>query len=318
MVMLIIDRRDAELRIQGGRLLVKRPDQARPDSLPLAQIERLVLGSGVSLDTTVLLALARAGVPTTVLGYRDLACVELHGQHHGDGLRRLRQYRFVHDGHACTEAAKALVVGKCLRLYRHVVRQRRAGGKGHTGQRQLDELARLIRRMEGVDSRESLLGLEGAFARLYWGHFATWLPSELAFSGRNRRPPRDPVNALLSLAYTLGHAEAVQALAVAGLDPMLGFYHLPAWSRESLACDMMEILRPGLTWWVLMLCREHVLRADNFSTVKPGGACMLGKAGRGHFYAAWVEQRRQVRRVARVMGRAWVGKLEAYHAGIPA
>lgn len=315
MVMLVVDRRDAEIRIQGGRLVVKRPGERRAESLPLKQLERLVLGSGVNLDTAVLLALARAGVPATILGYRDLACAELHGQHHGDGMRRLWQYRFAHDQQACTEAAKKLVQAKCTRLLRQVWRQREAGGKGHTGQRQINELTELLRRMAFTDSRESLLGMEGAFARLYWKRFAEWLPAGMNFTGRNRRPPRDPANALLSLAYTLGHGEAVQALAATGLDPMLGFYHLPAWSRESLACDLMELLRPALTWWVLELCREGTVRADHFSIVQPTGACMLGKAGRAHFYVAWAKQRKRIRRLARAHARGWVRELEMHHAG---
>jgi hypothetical protein len=103
--------------------------------------------------------------------------------------------------------------------------------------------------------------------------------------GRNRRPPRDPVNAALSFTYTLLHFDAVRAAHGAGLDPMVGFYHRPAHGRESLACDLIEPLRPRADAWVRMLFRERELRGEHFATNK--GACLLGKAGRERFHAAW-------------------------------
>lgn len=74
----------------------------------------------------------------------------------------------------------------------------------------------------------------------------------------------------------------------AGLDPLLGFYHRPAFGRESLACDLIEPLRPFADEWVWRQFQSHALRADHFTQDK--GACLLGKAGREHFYAAWERQ----------------------------
>ena len=98
--------------------------------------------------------------------------------------------------------------------------------------------------------------------------------------GRNRRPPRDPVNACLSLAYTLLHFEAVRMAHAAGLDPLLGFYHRPAFGRESLACDLIEPLRPAVDEWIWQQFSPGPLRPEHFSPDK--GACLLGKTGRGH------------------------------------
>jgi hypothetical protein len=131
----------------------------------------------------------------------------------------------------------------------------------------------------------SLRGLEGAGAAAYFEGFADLLPERLKFSGRNRRPPRDPVNAMLSLGYTLLHAEAVLALYGAGLDPFVGFYHALDFGRESLACDLVEPLRVEVDQHALMLFRSEKLRAEDFSTTESG--CLLGKAGRARFYAEW-------------------------------
>jgi CRISPR-associated protein Cas1 len=132
-----------------------------------------------------------------------------------------------------------------------------------------------------------LRGLEGAGAAAYFEGFADLLPASLHFAGRNRRPPRDPVNAMLSLGYTLLHAEAVLALYGAGLDPFVGFFHALDYGRESLACDVVEPLRVEVEQHVLMLFRSEKLRADDFSLA--AGACLLGKAGRTRFYAEWEE-----------------------------
>ncbi len=111
------------------------------------------------------------------------------------------------------------------------------------------------------------------------------LPEHLKFSQRNRRPPKDPVNAVLSLGYTLLHAEAILALYGAGLDPFVGFYHTLDFGRESLACDIVEPLRVDVDRHALMLFRTEKLRQDDFS--QADSACLLGKAGRSRFYAEW-------------------------------
>jgi len=152
----------------------------------------------------------------------------------------------------------------------------------------------------------ALRGLEGAAARAHFGGLAAVLPPALGFAGRNRRPPRDPANVCLSLGYSLLHVEAVQACHIAGLDPLLGFYHRPAFGRESLACDLVEPLRARVDLWVWELLRERHLREAHFSFDQ--GACLLGKAGRATFYATWAQQvpplRRALRRSAALLARA--------------
>jgi len=128
-------------------------------------------------------------------------------------------------------------------------------------------------------------GLEGACAAACFRAYSALFAESLNFLSRNRRPPRDPVNAALSLAYTLLHYDAVRAAHAAGIDPFVGFYHGPAHGRESLACDLIEPLRPRVDEWIRTLFRDRVIRGEHFTVDK--GACLLGKAGREHFYAAW-------------------------------
>ena len=142
-----------------------------------------------------------------------------------------------------------------------------------------------LHRVNGAEEIERIRGIEGAMANDYFQTLATFLPPSLNFSGRNKRPPKDPYNVILSLGYTLLHAEWVRQSYLMGLDPYIGFFHQPTIGRESLACDLMEPLRPHYDAFALKLFKEQILRVDHF-TYK-ANACLLGKAGRLKFYEAF-------------------------------
>jgi CRISPR-associated protein Cas1 len=202
------------------------------------------------------------------------------------------------DAEARLALARRLIAGKLaaqIRLLGTAQAQRPDARKPlHDG---INSIRCLLPKLAAAD-RDALLGLEGAGAAAHYAALTALFPPSLNFAGRNRRPPRDPVNACLSLGYTLLHFEAVRAAYGAGLDPLLGFYHEPAYGRESLACDLIEPLRPRLDGWVWGLFRERRLRAEDFVADK--GACLLAKGGRQTFYAGyeyWVPPlRRYLRR----------------------
>ena len=152
-----------------------------------------------------------------------------------------------------------------------------------------------------------LNGIEGAAAAAYFAAFTQVFPPSLDFTDRNRRPPRDPVNAALSLGYTLLHFEAVQACYLNGLDPYVGFYHEPAHRRESLAADLIEPLRVHIDRWVWRLFADRELRAEDF--VLDNGACLLKKEGRALFYARYETVAPPLRRLLRRYGLVVVRRL---------
>ena len=156
--------------------------------------------------------------------------------------------------------------------------------------RQLQEQLPQIAHTRRLDS---LRGLEGAAASGYFAGLRAVVPASLGFHERNRRPPRDPFNALLSLTYTLAHAEAAFTLHAAGLDPCIGYYHQLSHSRESLACDIMETIRPLADRLCLKLVAQQVLTAEHFSQSDAG--CLLGKAGRSRYYGAYEEHAQPLR-----------------------
>jgi CRISP-associated protein Cas1 len=148
----------------------------------------------------------------------------------------------------------------------------------------------------------ALNGLEGAAAAAYFNAFQTLFAPALGFVGRRRRPPPDPVNTCLSLGYTLLLHEAVRETQIVGLDPMLGFLHVPERGRESLACDLVEPLRPHVDEWVWQRFAARELRPEHF-TIMPDGACLMGKSARAAFYDQFESLVRGLRRLLRRQAR---------------
>ncbi len=311
MTTLYVDRKDIELRVAGGVLEFHEP-AGRRGSVPLAQIERLVLRGRVQLSTSVLGALTEAGAGVLSLSGRHsrhlATCV---GRPHNDVVRRLGQFDAYRDPDARAAWSQTLIAAKTkaqARFLRQALERRPDKRR---------PLTRAIAQIEGLQGRisdearppgiASLLGIEGAAAAAYFGGFRTLFPRSLQFEGRNRRPPRDPVNACLSLGYTLLHFEAVVACHTVGLDPLLGLYHEPVFGRESLAADVIEPLRPHVDDWVWMLFRDRALTARSFR--EDNGAVLLGKAARQHFYTRFQPLakalRRLLRRQARLAARAF-------------
>ena len=192
--------------------------------------------------------LAEAGATTVLMSPRQTRRIAIVlGPQHNDAAVRLAQASRVMDDTWCRQWALGVVRAKLSRQHRALrtlQAQRPDARKPLFDALQaidsaLSNLPASSATQETLPDLANLRGREGAAARAYFGGLAGVMPPALQFTGRNRRPPRDPVNACLSLGYTLLHAQAVQACATAGLDPLLGFYHRPAFGRESLASDLI-------------------------------------------------------------------------------
>lgn len=297
MATLLLDRPDLELRICDGALALYK-DERRHQTMPLRLLDRLIVqGARTRLDSMVVMRLIEAGVSIVFLSPRASRQVGIVlGPGHNDVAIRLSQAALVMDKDYCARWAQQLVMAKLRRQHRFLEQ---------TEKRRPDMRKALFDAREGVSdaltkaaqeniSCERLLGLEGSAARAYFSGYCALFSPELGFAGRKRRPPPDPVNACLSLAYTMLHFEAVRSAHAAGLDPLLGFYHRPSFGRESLACDLIEPLRPLADAWVLELFGSGRLRHEHFGEDR--GACMLIKTGRVHFYSSWEKFARLPRR----------------------
>jgi CRISP-associated protein Cas1 len=314
MTTLYLDRKGAALDAEAGSLVV-RLGGAVATRIPLAPLERVVVHGEAVLSSRLLAALWHHDVGLLLLsGRHSEATARLVGRPHDDAALRLAQYRRAVDPAACRAASRRIVAAKLAGAERLLGRAlaQRPDCRKPIGDATAT-LARLAARLAGAGDaggggdgetfdRDALMGIEGAGAAAFFRAYATLFPESLGFSQRRRRPPPDPVNLCLSLGYTLLHHAAVREVQVVGLDPLIGFLHVPERGRESLACDLVEPLRPHIEEWVWRALAERRLRAEHFSREK-GGACLLGKAGRHAFYDGFeplmAALRRLLRRICR-------------------
>lgn len=284
---LYLDRKGAALDAEGSSLVV-RLDGAVATRIPLAPLERVVVHGEAVLSSRLLAALWQHDIGLLLLsGRHSEPTARLVGRPHDDAMLRLLQYRRAIDAAACRLAARRVVVAKLAATNRLLDR---AMDMRPDRRKPLRDAAATVGRLQAAiaaedaaPDRDSLMGIEGAAAAAFFRAFATLFAESLGFSGRRRRPPPDPVNVCLSLGYTLLHHIAVREAQIVGLDPLIGFLHVPERARESLACDLVEPLRPHVEEWVWRAFADRHLRIEHFTREK-GGACLLGKAGRQRFY----------------------------------
>lgn len=264
MPVLYVTQVGAQLRKRGERCAVEFRGQTLA-SLPLRQLERVVLLGPAQLSAGLVHALLKQQVPVVFCSQR--------GRCHGtlapgsvDAELMLAQVAAHNDPEYRLALAQSLVVGKITHQQRLLARHAR----NHPNP-SLDEaggsLARYRARVGQARDVAEVMGLEGQASAVYFAVFGLCLRQEgLGFSGRNRRPPRDPVNALLSLGYMLTLAEVAGALMAQGLHPGLGFLHATNRRHAALALDLLELARqPVADRLTLSLLNRGVLTPGDFS-----------------------------------------------------
>ena len=281
---LYIDRQGLSLKVRDG-VIELRAEGERLRTVPARLLDRVVLRADTQLSSGTLAALADAGIGLVALGGRGGQRVaHLLGAPAGDARARIAQCQRVSDEPWATAWSRQIVRAK-LRAQRRLL-QAALQERADLRKPLTDAVATLQLvhdRLPQAADRASLRGLEGAGAAAYFKAYVELFAPALGFEGRRRRPPPDPVNACLSLGYTLLQSQAVQACWGAGLDPMVGFLHTPSHGRASLACDLVEPWRARIDAWVWQQFRSRDLRPEHFGR-DGAGACLMGKVARAHFY----------------------------------
>ena len=250
--------------VDGGLLVIKKK-QERLAEARLTNTSQVDLYGNVQLTTQALRALLKKNIPVNYFTYGGwyIGRTVGHGSKNVD--LRLAQYRAADDVAFCLGVARSIVAAKILNC-RTLLRRNSARPCRIT----LSELKQLARKARRSQKLESLLGIEGTAARIYFRSFTGMLRGnaralEFDFRTRNRRPPLDPLNALLSFCYSLLTRELSVAVSSVGLDPLLGFYHQPRFGRPALALDLMEEFRPLLAdSTVLTALNNGVIGTDDF------------------------------------------------------
>ncbi|WP_045213940.1 CRISPR-associated endonuclease Cas1 [Desulfonatronovibrio magnus] len=252
------------LRKSGPNLALFK-DRKLVDEIPGANLEQLVLMGYTSLTGGVMDFLIRNRVETVFLSPRGAFRGRLNIDDHKDVERRRKQYLNLSDTDFLLKTARFFVKGKL----RNQARFLQALGQRNRNEHVLSmalALRTMIKSLPEIDSLDILRGIEGNAARIYFKAFGFLLKNpDFSFSIRTKRPPLDPVNALLSFIYTMLTNEVLSAIKTSGLDPYLGALHEPAYGRPSLACDLVEEWRTYLgDRLVLQLINKGSVKKDDF------------------------------------------------------
>ncbi|KPQ28792.1 MAG: CRISPR-associated endonuclease Cas1 [Marinobacter excellens HL-55] len=219
----------------------------------------------------------------------------LQGRKAGNVLLRRAQY---HAGEKVSlEIARSVVAAKLVGSRNILLRHQRNHGATQSVARAAKHLTASIRLAKTVDNLDSLRGIEGDAAATYFSVFEELVNEcqreDFPFSGRNRRPPRDPVNALLSFVYAILGQDVGAALSGVGLDPQVGFLHADRPGRDSLAQDLLEEFRPWLAdRLVLSLINRRQLKASDF-IAESSGAVRMSDDARKQLLVAYQEKKQQ-------------------------
>jgi CRISPR-associated protein Cas1 len=316
---------------KSGAVLQVKDKEKLVQEVRLGEINQVSLMGNVQISTQAVQALCESGVPICYFSMGGWFYGITTGMNQKNVFLRRSQFKLSDQEFFARALARQLVAGK-IRNQRTLLQRNHVEPKRAT----LAGMKEMADRAEGASSLQELLGIEGNAARLYFGDFAGMVkPDEAAgaaemnfdFDGRNRRPPRDPVNALLSLAYSLLAKDLTVASYAVGFDPYIGFYHQPRYGRPALALDLMEPFRP-------LIADSAVLTAVNTGMVtvrdfvRVGGSVALSAAGRKGFFRAYelrmdtlvthplfdyrVSYRRLLEIQARMLARVLDGEIGAY------
>ncbi len=242
----------------------------------LLDVSQVCLLGNVQVSAQALREITARGIPVCHFSYGGWFHAITTGLAHNNVELRIAQFATANDPAAALRLAAKLVDAK-VRNCRTLLRRHREADPDAL----LPQLARLAGKALRAADAASLLGVEGTAARLYFGGLAELLkgPFRFQMDGRNRRPPRDPVNAMLSFVYAMLVKELTVAVQAVGFDPMLGFFHRPRYGRPSLALDLAEEFRPLIgDSVVLTLVNNGEVTPESF--ISRAGGVALTTAGR--------------------------------------
>lgn len=322
---LYVQQQGASLSKDGERLIIK-PREGKPVVAPFIEVSQVSLFGNVQMSTQLVRELATRGIPVCHFSQGGWFQAITTGIVHRNIDLRIRQFRAADDEATSLKIARPMIAAK-VRNCRTLLRRHSDDGF----REELRQLAEWAKNAERAVSRASLLGIEGMAAKVYFAGLARLFKRGDAFrlEGRNRRPPTDPVNALLSFVYAILTKELTVACQAVGFDPHLGFLHRPRYGRPSLALDLAEEFRPLVADSVVLTLinneevspRSFVSRAGSVALTESGRKAALGAFERRleteithPVFGYRITYRRVFEVQARLMSRVLLGELNDYPA----
>ncbi len=295
---LFVTSEDIYLSLDGENVVANREKQVLA-RYPLHTLSGIITFSYPGASPPLMGACAKRGIALSFYDRRGRFLARTSGENNGNVLLRRTQYRVADDETQSCRIARTMIFGKLYNSRWSLERTRRDHGLRvddasleHASQR----IQHLLSYVMDQTDPDALRGLEGVGSAAYFGVFNELILREktfFRFAGRKRRPPPDPINALLSFAYSLLSYECGSALECVGLDSYVGFLHKDRPGRSSLALDLMEELRPCMAdRFVLTLINNRMIQPDDFE-FREDGAVLLTEPGRRAFLKAWQEKKQE-------------------------
>lgn len=294
---LYITSEDLFLSYSNDNVVVNRGDEVTA-RFPLLNLEGIITFSYAGATPALMGECAKRNIQLTFMTPNGRFLARVNGMSQGNVLLRREQYRIADsDIHSCA-IARNMITGKvynCRWILERALRDHALRINQNWVKDASEQLQRLIPFIRSVTELDSLRGLEGEAAAAYFGSFDELILSQkvdFIFDGRNRRPPQDNVNAMLSFAYTLLANDCAAALESVGLDAYVGLLHRDRPGRKSLALDLEEELRaPFADRLVLTLINNRIIQDKHFDR-QESGTVLLNDNGRKLFLKHWQEKKR--------------------------
>lgn len=285
MTTLYVDKKGLSAYLDGNAIVFRDKTQ-RVGTVPIAPLDRVFFRGEVMVDTRLLSHLGEKGVGVLILSGREHRPTLFHPRVYKDACRRMLQYRCRQNMSFRLHISRKILSQKFTSsiLFLRTLAQKDPN-KSYFLKKSEDKINRNLLVLESVGNLEALRGLEGTTAKIYFEALAYWLPDSLGFRERNRRPPRDPFNAVLSLGYTMLTSEVSLACQMHGLDPYVPFLHELSYGRESLSCDLVEPFRSAIDEFSVGLFESKALTKEMFTNETNG--CFMGKEARSVLYPAY-------------------------------
>lgn len=287
------------LSLDGENVLISK-EKKQIARFPLHTLEGIISFSYAGASPALMGACAQRNVDLAFFTPHGKFLARAIGETKGNVLLRQQQFRISDDPANSCQYSKGFLLGKVYNA-RWVLER---ATRDHPQRVPVDELKKIsgqlataLTNIENAETSEELRGIEGEAAKLYFSEFDNLILQQrktFAFTRRSRRPPLDPVNALLSFAYTLLARDCAAALEGVGLDPYVGFLHRPRPGRTSLALDLMEELRSVYADRFVVTCINQKTILPKHCEKQESTAVLLTEEGRRAFLEAWQTRKQQM------------------------
>ncbi len=287
------------IRLDHETVIVEQ-EQKKILQVPLHHLGGIVAIGRVTTSSPLLARCAAESRSVVHLDASGRFLYRIEGKRSGNVLLRVAQQQARQQPERVLPLVQAMIAGKLYNSRQMLLRCARDAedeAKRSPLRESAEEIRKVLKRLQTVTDLNELRGVEGNNAKRYFAQFANRIkqPGDtFVYNGRTRRPPRDPVNALLSFLYTLLLHDCIGALEGVGLDPQIGYLHTLRPGRPALALDLMEEMRPILAdRLALTLINRGQLQASDFEEM-PGGAVFLNKSGRQTVILAYQKRKQDV------------------------